>query len=256
MIDTKDSKRPFEGPECVFKGDCLKYNTPDCFNPCWRQREFFFLLDNSNLPEKHKNDVKLIPAKEDLAAFEYLDHIRNNRDSVVGNGNALLITGATGTGKTTWATKLLRRYLMERSIGNGFIPRALFVNLTWFVTQARHNIGNPSPYFNGLRESMYEVELLVLDDIGNTKLDSSFIHDEIFAIINCRADSYLSSIYTSNLSEQELITNLGDRLAARIINMSENVVIKNKTDMRNGSDDKSFSYNSFLGKGPVPNDKQ
>ena len=251
MIDTKDSKRPFEAQGCVFKGDCLKYGTQDCCNPCWRQREFFFLLDNSNLPEKHKTDIKLIPAKEDLAAFEYLDHIRNNIEGFVNSGNSLLITGATGTGKTTWATKLLRRYLMERSIGNGYEPRALFVNLTWFVTQARHNIGNPNPYFNGLRESMYDIELLVLDDIGNTKLDSSFIHDEIFAIINCRADSKLSSIYTSNLSEQELVENLGDRLAARIINMSENVAIKNRTDMRSGGEDKSFSYNNFLNKGPV-----
>lgn len=262
MVDNRIVKREFDGQNCVFKEDCIKYGTLDCKNPCWRQREFFFLLDNSNLPEKHKMDTKLIPAAQDLEAFEYLDYIRNNVQKFVNEGNNILIIGSTGNGKTTWATKILRRYLMECSIANGYEKRALFVNLTWFVTQLRHNIKSQDTGFSELRDELYDIDLLVLDDIGASKIDNGFIHDELFSIINFRADNGLSSIYTSNLSEKELIEVLGDRLSARIINMSQTVLIKNKTDMRNMSSKNTdferadFSYNNFVKKGNCSDDKQ
>ena len=251
MADNKQTQRPFDGENCVFKNDCIKYGTHDCFNPCWRQREFFFLLDNSNLPDRYKTDIKLIPSGSDLKAFEYLDYIRNNVLDFVEGGGSLVISGATGTGKTTWATKILRRYLMEVSIANGYNPRALFVNMTWFVTQIRHNIHSQSSNFISLRDSLYNIDLLVFDDIGATKIDNSFIHDEIFSIINHRADNGFCTIYTTNLSDTELIEVLGDRLSARILNLSQRVAIKNKTDMRNGESTtgKDFSFNNFVKKG-------
>lgn len=237
------SSRVFDSENCVFIGDCIKYNTPDCKDPCFRQREYYFLLDNSNLPEKHKEDTKLIPAPEDLAVFEYLDYLRNNIVDFVNSGSNLVIRGSTGTGKSCWSTKLLRKYIAEVSIGNGFRPRALFINLTWFIKELRRNINEKSAYFSEINKSCYTVDLLVIDDIGATNIGNDFIHDEIYSIINQRIDNELCTIYTTNLSDQELSDNLGDRLFSRVIGVSEVVEIKNRVDFRNSNN--SFSFQKF-----------
>jgi DNA replication protein DnaC len=240
----KVNQRSFDLQNCVFQKDCIKYNTPECKEPCWRQREFFWLLDNSNLPERHKEDTRLIPSDEDLPVFEYLDYIRTQILDFVDGGNNLLIRGATGTGKSCWSTKLLRQYLMEKSIANGFVKRALFVNIPWFVAEMKHNISNQSIYFKELREDCYTIDLLVLDDIGATSVNSDFIHDELYSIINQRADSGLSTIYTTNLSDEELEENLGARISRRVLGISDEVKIKNTVDLRRP--DSEFSFQKFV----------
>lgn len=240
---SKGNQRPFDSQNCVFKMDCIKYNTPDCKEPCYRQREYFWLLDNSNLPEKHKTDTRLIPSDEDLPVFEYLDYIRSHITDFVEGGNNLLIRGSTGTGKSCWSTKLIRQYLMEKSIGNGFQPRALFVNLPWFITEMKHNISNQREYFKDVRQGCYSIDLLVLDDIGATSVDSDFIHDEVYSIINGRVDSGLSTIFTTNLSDEELTKNLGARLKARVLGTSDIAQIKSTVDLRRP--DSEFSFQRF-----------
>ena len=240
------SKYEFNPDSCVFIGDCKKYNTPECKDPCWRNREFQFLLNNSNLPEKHKKDTALIPMKEDLDVFEYLDYVRENIVEFVQQGYNLIIMGSPGNGKTVWSTKLIRRYIMEVSINNGFRQRALFVNLPNFITDMRHSISNHDDNFDQLRESMYDIDLLVLDDLGAVSLKNDFIHDEIYSIINYRIDNELCNIYTTNLSIEELEYNLSQRLSGRIIGSSEIVEIKNKMDLRKTESKSTFSFENFV----------
>ena len=236
-------EKEFDPQNCVFKDDCIKFNTPECKDPCWRQREYFWLLDNSNLPKEHKEDIKLIPAPQDLEVFEYLDYIRNNIVEFVESGNNLIIAGNTGCGKTCWSTKLLRKYIMEKSIANGFTERALFINLIWFISEMRHNINEQSKHFQELRSLCHTIDLLVFDDIGATAIKSDYIHDELYSIVNDRIDNGLCTIYTTNLDNNQLALNLGARLSGRIIGKSEIVKIKNKLDLRKlGSD---FSFEKF-----------
>lgn len=233
----------FNPDNCVFQNDCIKFNTEDCKDPCWRQREYFWLLDNSNLPKEHKEDIKLIPAPQDLEVFEYLDYIRNNIVEFVSNGNNLVISGYPGSGKTSWSTKLLRRYIMEKSIANGFTERALFINFIWFISEMRHNISEQSKSFKDLRSLCHTIDLLILDDIGATSIKSDYIHDELYSIINDRLDNGLSTIYTTNLNQEQLINNLGSRLAGRIVGKSEIVKIQNRLDLRSLGTE--FSFKKF-----------
>lgn len=237
------SNRSFDSENCVFIGDCIKHNTPECKDPCFRQREYYFLLDNSNLPERYKEDIRLIPSSEDLPIFEYLDYLRIHIFDFVKGGHNLIIRGSTGTGKSCWASKLLKQYIAEISIGNGFIPRALFINLTWFIKELRHQIQEKTTYFSELNKLCYKADFLVIDDIGATGISSDFIHDEIYSIINQRIDDGLSIVYTTNLSDRELEDNLGERLAARVLGVSEIIEIKNKVDLRHPNNE--FSFQKF-----------
>lgn len=240
--------REFNGENCVFINDCIKAHTDKCKDPCWRQREYYFLLDNSNLPERHKTDTPLYAADIDLPVFEYLAYVRDNMLKFVEGGNNLVIRGSTGTGKTCWSTKLLRAYLAQRSIGNEYNLRAIFMNIPSFVIELKKSFSSDETFnikeFKKLRDSMLYLDLLILDDIGAVKLDKDYIHDEIYTIVNTRCDKGLSTIYTTNLTESELTDCLGVRVANRVIGNSVVVEIKNHVDMRT-PDANTFSFRDF-----------
>ena len=118
------------------------------------------------------------------------------------------------------------------------------MNLPMLITQLRHNISDRNADFETIRKSLYIMPLVVLDDLGAVALNSDFVHDEIYSIVNTRIDNALATIYTTNLSNIELSKNLGDRLTGRIIGASEIVEIKNKVDMRKS--DYKLSFETFL----------
>lgn len=233
----------FDDVGCVFRGDCVKYGTPECKNPCWRQREWYWLLTNSYLPKKLQVDEKLIPTPQDLKVFEYLDYIRDNILEFVQSGSNLLIQGSTGNGKTTWVGKLIRAYLMRVSISNGFRPRAIFLNIPWYLSETRHSISDNQTSLKEMRKNCSTIDLLAIDDIGASSLDNNFIHDEIYSIINQRVDNGLSTIYTTNLSSKELEDNLGARLCGRVLGSSEVVKITSTVDLRRPHS--GFSFKEF-----------
>ena len=70
---------------------------------------------------------------------------------------------------------------------------------------------------------MYDADLVVFDEVG-TKSLTSFEHEHILSIINARLDLGKSNIYTSNLTDDELLNKMGDRLYSRVVNNSQNVV--------------------------------
>lgn len=233
----------FDGKNCVFMNDCIKYGTSDCKDPCWRQREWNWLLTHSYLPKKLQSDEKLIPIPKDLQVFEYLDYIKQNIVEFVKGGNNLLIQGSTGNGKTTWIGKLIRAYLMEVSISNGFTPRAIFLNIPWYSSEVKHAISENLPELKELRKRCGTIDLLAIDDIGATSLNSNFIHEEIYSIINQRVDNGLCTLYTTNLSTKELEENLGSRLCGRVLGISEIVTISSTVDLRRP--DSEFSFKKF-----------
>lgn len=237
-------KREFEGKNCIFKNDCRRYNTEECCDPCWRQREFYFLLDNSNLPETQKDEIKLIPDKQDVNAFLYLDNIRENVIDFVKSGEGLYIHGPTGNGKTTWACKILKRYIMEKSIANGFEKRALFIRLPWYVRTIRQNISIKDEEFEQIRKELATIDLVVFDDVGAVAIKSDFVYDEVYSLISDRIDDGLCNIFTSNLTQEEISELLGERLISRMFLKTHLVHIQSTKDRRASISE--FSVEKFM----------
>lgn len=138
----------------------------------------------------------------------------------------------TGTGKTTTATAILNHFLIERSRTYFRGEQELKDNPALFVkaTELQNSYNaqfrgtfeqkeQASIRYYSLKEALKCTELVVLDDIATrgSRVTESF-EDELYEIIDYR-DSQLdvgATIYTSNVTMDELTKHLGERISSRI----------------------------------------
>ena len=205
------AERTYEN--CWFKANCNK----ECNMACGTFNEFKYLLDNSGIPEMYKEPKKLYPEKIDLEAFKTLAKIKSDIENFVDSNRQLYLWSKNcGNGKTAMTCKILLTYMALISTGNGFnldngvyfcyVPDLITLT-TSFENKDRDTI---------LRAIMTR-KVVVLDDIGSANSKSDFVATTLSQIIDTRYRNNLATIYTSNLSEDELSNHYGSRIADRIL---------------------------------------
>lgn len=202
-------KRQFDGINCVFKDDCKKYGTPDCHDPCWRQSEYFYLLDNSNLPEVLKTDVRIVAPKLELANFEKLDYFRYNINYFVSKGANIMISGPSGTGKTVWAGKIIREYMMLKAINNEYIQRCFFIHLPWYFSKLKSGFSNPDDSFDLVRKKLDTAPLVIWDDLSGVVSRSDFVIEELYTRFSIRTTAGYSNVVTSQFYKHQISEQFG-----------------------------------------------
>ena len=134
----------------------------------------------------------------------------------IAEGPSLLIAGPTGTGKTYQAYGAIRTLL-----GRG-------VRLRWEATTSAdlHARLRPRAGHDGERElqTLVRCPLLLLDDLGAAKT-SEWTEELTYRLINHRYEHMLPTLITTNLPTAELRTALGDRVASRLAEMTDRVVL-------------------------------
>lgn len=138
----------------------------------------------------------------------------------------------TGTGKTTTACTILNEYVInavkrhltgEKELSNNpalFIKGSQFQNI--YNSQFRgitEEQQKASDKFYKLKNRMKSINLLVIDDIAIRGVTEAF-ENELYEIIDSRATENLATIYTSNVTIQEIEKTLGQRIASRIEGMA------------------------------------
>ena len=98
----------------------------------------------------------------------------------------------------------------------------LFINVPRFLLSLKDNISEKSDYVQHIKENVLTCDLVIWDEIG-TKSLSTFEHENVLNLVNARIDSGKSNIYTSNLTNDELHTAVGDRLYSRIVELSSDI---------------------------------
>ena len=204
--------------KCWFNGVCPMEKSKGCSNTCIMRREFDYLLFASQVPEKYRSYDKLVlnATDDDYDVFCTLNDIKQDISAFVNEGRFLYIWGySTGSGKTGWSIKMLLTYLASRCIGNGFNSDvAYFVYAPSFLFSAK-NFDNKEER-QKLLKKVLTVDLLILDDIGSTqitKYDDSVLAD----VVDDRYRNGKATIFTSNLSPNELDTVVGARTVDRIL---------------------------------------
>lgn len=148
-----------------------------------------------------------------------VDIVRAERRVVprIVTGPSLLLIGSTGSGKTHAA------YGVVRALG------VSGVGCSWLVTTAADMYAQlrPRPKVDSEEEfdRYSRAGLLVLDDLGAAK--GSEWNEEInYRLINHRYEHELPTLITSNVPPKNLAAALGERVASRLVEMAEQVVLR------------------------------
>lgn len=130
---------------------------------------------------------------------------------------SLLIVGKTGVGKTYQAFGALRRLA------------AAGVTVDWAATTAPNLYARLRPRDGVDTEAELAkftgAELLVLDDLGAAKT-SEWTEEITYRLIGCRYDAMTPCLITSNVPVDQLRDALGDRVASRLTEMCQRVVLR------------------------------
>jgi DNA replication protein DnaC len=134
----------------------------------------------------------------------------------IATGPSLLIAGPTGTGKTHQAYGAIRTLLRAG------------VRLRWegttvadlYAAQRPRRGSDPEQQLRRLARS----PLLLLDDLGASK-QSPWTEELTYRLVNHRYNQLLPTLITTNLPVAELRDAVGDRVASRLAEMTDRVIL-------------------------------
>ncbi|MFE9064863.1 ATP-binding protein [Streptomyces violaceusniger] len=152
---------------------------------------------------------------------------QQKRGSVVASitrGPSLLLLGVTGVGKTHQAYGAVRELAITGVVSRWVVTTAADL---YAALRPRHGIDSETEF-----RRYRDARLLLVDDLGAAKI-SEFTEDVNFRLVNYRYENHLPTLFTSNLMSRELSGRLGDRVASRINEMCQRVVIEGR-DRRRG----------------------
>ena len=228
MITSKD---------CWLKDSCKKcavepqFCSGDIF--CLKLFKVDALYNKTLLSDKQKKHVILFPDADgtDYDKFTQLKAVETNIIDFVSGGKSLYLhSSKCGNGKTAWAVRLIQSYIEKIWADSDLVCRALFINVPKFLLALKDSISTPSEYINFIKENILTADLVVWDELG-IKNCTQFEFENLLNMINSRIDLGKSNIYTSNLSREELLERVGERLYSRIINLSYDIEL-NGVDKR------------------------
>lgn len=201
---------------CYAEEYCQK-DRAECSELCGGYRVLRALYRLSRIPVTYSFSMPLIPEDEDVEAFEELNNFKENILQNVSEGKNLYIWGDnTGCGKTSWACKIMGYYFRKIAFDSGLENEGLYIYLPTFLEDLRNSYSNPDDDFTEVLEMVRKCKILIIDDIGAENV-SEWVRERMVSIINTRVSGGLSTIYTSNLSPEDLVKQLGERVGSRVV---------------------------------------
>ena len=178
-------------------------------------------------------------AETDLATFDWrcigpqpADIVQSYAewmDDSLSTGSGLIISGATGAGKTHLAVGL-----GVVALGMGYEVYATMLGdvlLTIRATWQENYHGHTDE--SRLMEKLCTIKLLILDDLGSEK-PTDWARERLAYIINRRYTARLSTIITTNLEADELETLWSSRVMSRLRGTAQVVNLHEVEDYRRG----------------------
>ncbi|WP_417039449.1 ATP-binding protein [Clostridium porci] len=175
-------------------------------------------LEFANIPEAFKNldirsfdlgvyrkdESRKVIRNTGAAIKYYLDNLDGMRKDGMG---LYLYSGTKGSGKTRMAASIANEMVSTYRMQVKFSGSVKIINeikATWDDKERSES---------NLLRALSTVQVLVIDDFG-TELPKDWIGERFYSIINGRCQDNLITIYTSNLSLQDL--KYDDRITSRI----------------------------------------
>lgn len=170
------------------------------------------------VPARYRNAAASVPEVRSWARtlIETVKERQARMPRIV-DGPSLLLIGGTGSGKTYQAYGAIRALAYS---GAGFSWQFVTAADLYAQLRPRHRVDSEEEFERFLR-----VTVLVLDDLGAAKA-TEWTEEVNYRLINWRYEHELPTLITSNVSPNQLVSALGDRVASRLVEMADRVVIK------------------------------
>jgi DNA replication protein DnaC len=167
---------------------------------------------------RNKGFDEFIVEESNKAALKAMKKYVSAFETVLQTGESLLLIGPVGTGKTHLGMAVLMELIRKPLYLRFELLRKRYISLPQFLTELKSSFREER-----LRE-MAECEFLVIDDLGIETLDE-WGRDKVFTLINNRYQEKLPTIFISDLSPQELVNKLDERILSRLHEMARGVRI-------------------------------
>lgn len=188
-----------------------------------RQQEIKRLQKNSLLGDRYK-DVRFSNSRVgenptfDIA-FKRCKNYCDVSSNVLENGYGIYMYGDSGTGKTHLTACMVNELVKQQR-------PTLFTNFFEISQIIRGTFKSAKTSEVEMIDKIANIDFLFLDDLGTEKVtkngEDNWLQEKIFEILNKRYNNKKPTIFTSNYSLEELITNRGlmEKTVDRILEMS------------------------------------
>jgi DNA replication protein DnaC len=148
---------------------------------------------------------------------------RKSVSPLVNTGPSLLVLGPTGTGKTHQAYGAMRALSLSGVSAPWRFSTAADI---YAQMRPRHKVDSEEVF-----ESYAKARVLVVDDLGAAK-GSEWNEEVNYRLINYRYEQELPTLITSNVPAKELGAVVGERVASRLTEMAQRVVLRGEDRRR------------------------
>lgn len=180
-------------------------------------------LTRSRIPQKYlgmgSGDIAKVEGLEDV--FKVFKRYMENHEDFLRRGVGVFMFGGVGSGKT-----LTTCVLVKKLVEMGY--KALFYDTTDLFNTIKSTFKPSSNlHQSDILKEILQAPILMLEDLGAEK-PSEWVLDVLFYIINERYKANKTTFITTNYTQKELITRLGEknRILSRLI--EKNFIVANK----------------------------
>lgn len=185
------------------------------------------LRSASLLGERYKNttfeNTDLSVGGDFVKAYNRCKKFCEVADASLKHGYGIYLYGASGTGKTHLTACICNELISQyrQCLFTNFFEISKLIRSTW-------KKGNTEA--EGIIKKICEIDFLFIDDLGTEILrkggEDSWLQEQVFDIINKRYNNKKTTIFSSNHSLNELITERGmmEKTVDRIMEMSTAII--------------------------------
>jgi DNA replication protein DnaC len=213
-IDPKELQMQYRCPDCQDTGyienekcHCLKQRIIDEMYQQSNLREILNAENFSTLSYRYYDQENM---EKMQVAIETCTKFAENFDKTFEN---ILLCGTVGIGKTFLSNCIAKEVLDK---GHSVLYLSAF---QLFDLMAKNSFSGNAPKESSVAEQyphIFDSDLLIIDDLG-TELANSFTMAGFFLVINERILRKKSTLISTNLSPEEILTTYTERTASRII---------------------------------------
>ena len=165
------------------------------------------LLENSKLSQRQY----MVQLRDRL--IDYVSKFPDNHRKTI------LFTGNTGLGKTFLLNCMAKSIMDQGYTVIRISAYKLFDQLFYSSISDKNN-------YEGLQRQLFEVDALIIDDLGTETRRNNYTSEDLFNIINERTLQRSHTFLSTNLSLSDLRQRYSDRITSRLFDVSNTMLVR------------------------------